>query len=305
MTVTAFARRLPALLVVGALAGAVTPGAGHAHDVPAADKSWWWDDAWLNQGRLRTPENHAVVSEQVSYVSRGTEIPSLLAMPADVSQGKRYPAVLFQHGRAGLSDDIQRHAKRVAARGFIVLAPDIYRAHFLSTHPVDHDYELEKDVAAGFDALLARPEVSTARACAYSHTRGGYYTLKSAVTHKRQDDVMACYVSYYPHLQDPNAPEALQVYSYAKEADDLRLPTLIFIGDQEQYQRRRVIETAIGAMKTLKRDATLVVYPGTGRAFDFRPDAVRTFADDLAAKDAIARAADFMRAHLAGYAKTR
>lgn len=274
-----------------------------AHDLSVEDKSWWWDDAWLNEGTLRVPRNHAAVSETVQYISRDTEIPALLAMPTDVKQGKRYPAVLFQHGRAGLNTDIQRHARRVAARGFIVLAPDIYRAHFIGTHPIEHDYGLEKDVAAGFDALLARPEVSTRRACAYSHTRGGYYTLKSAVTHKRQDDVMACYVSYYPHLQDPNAPEAMQVYGYAKEADSLLLPTLIFIGDQEQYQRRRVIESAVDSMKKLNRDVTLVVYPGAGRGFDFRPDRVRTFADDLAAKDAMARATDFMREHLKAYAK--
>jgi len=43
----------------------------------------------------------------------------------------------------------------------------------------------------------------------------------------------------------------------------------------------------------------LVVYPGVGRGFDFRDPSVRTFADDLASRDAIDRAARFMRAHLA------
>lgn len=292
---------LPACLLALTASPLVTPAT--AHELPNQDKSWWWDDAWLNNGTLRTPENHSIVSEWVTYTSRGVDIPSLLAMPADAREGKRYPAVLFQHGRAGLNPNIQRHAKRVAARGFIVLAPDIYQAHFLGTHPIEHDYELEKDVVAGFDALLGRGEVSTKRACAYSHTRGGYYTLKAATTHKRQDDAMACYVSYYPHWQDPNAPEALQVYSYAKETEAMTIPALVFIGDQEQYQRRRVIETAIAAMKTAKRDVTLVVYPGTGRGFDFRPDHVRTFADDLAAKDAMGRAADFMRRHLKNHKK--
>jgi carboxymethylenebutenolidase len=42
----------------------------------------------------------------------------------------------------------------------------------------------------------------------------------------------------------------------------------------------------------------LVVYPGVGRGFDFRPPNVRTFADDLAAKDSLQRAADFIRRHL-------
>jgi carboxymethylenebutenolidase len=83
------------------------------------------------------------------------------------------------------------------------------------------------------------------KACLYSHTRGGYYTLKVATTFKRQEKDIACYVSYYPHLQDPNAPEPQQVYGYAPEIDQLTLPTRVFIGDEEQYQRRRVIETSI------------------------------------------------------------
>ena len=73
---------------------------------------------------------------------------------------------------------------------------------------------------------------------------------------------------------------------------------LVFIGDEEQYQRRRVIETSVGILQEKGRDARLVIYPGVGRGLDFRDVNVRTFADDLASKDAIQRAAKFMRRHL-------
>jgi carboxymethylenebutenolidase len=136
------------------------------------------------------------------------------------------------------------------------------------------------------------------KACLYSHTRGGYYTLKVATTFRRQEGDIACYVSYYPHLQDPNAPEPLQVYGYAPEVDQLTLPVLVFIGAEEQYQRRRVIETSIQRLREKDRDARLIIYPGVGRGFDFRDDSIRTFADDLASKDAVQRAATFMRRHL-------
>ena len=42
-----------------------------------------------------------------------------------------------------------------------------------------------------------------------------------------------------PHLQDPNAPEPMQVYRYAAEVDELVIPVFVFIGDWKQYQRRR------------------------------------------------------------------
>jgi len=275
---------------------ACLPGFGiAAAETSPGDNGWWWDEAWWNEGRIEVPDNYAVDTAWTSYQSGDVEVPALVVRPE--GEG-RFPAVLFQHGRRGLDELLQRHVRRVAARGFVVLAPDIYGAHFIATHPIEHDYALEKDVNAAVDVLLARDDISTDKACLYSHTRGGYYTLKVATTFKRQENDIACYVSYYPHLQDPNAPEPLQVYGYAPEIEQLTLPTLVFIGDEEQYQRRRVIETSIEVMKNKGRDARLIIYPGVGRGFDFRPENVRTFADDLASKDAVQRASKFMRKHL-------
>lgn len=285
-----------AVLVVTLLACSIAS----ADPVPA-DTRWWWDDAWWEDGWIEVPENHAVESSWSSYPSGDVDVPALLVRPA--GDGK-YPAVLFVHGRRGLDELVQRHARRIAARGFVVLAPDIYRAHFIGTHPIEHDYALEQDVNAAVDVLLARADISTDKACLYSHTRGGYYALKVATTFKRQENTIACYVSYYPHLQDPNAPEPLQVYGFAPEIEQLSVPTLVFIGDDEQYQRRRVIETSIQVMQDKGRDVRLIIYPGVGRGFDFRADDVRTFADDLASKDAVQRAAKFMRKHLQTQAVT-
>ena len=273
---------------------------GVTAETATVDDDWWWDDAWWDDHLIETPENHAIETSWTSYPSGDVKVPALVVRPATAG---KYPAVLFVHGRRGLDELVQRLAKRVAARGFVVLAPDIYGAHFIGTHPVEHDYELEKDVNRAVDVLLARDDISTDRACLYSHTRGGYYSLKVATTFGRQDREIACYVSYYPHLQDPNAPEPMQVYGYAKEIDQLTLPVLVFIGDEEQYQRRRVIETSIQVMQDKGRDARLIVYPGVGRGFDFRDENIRTFADDLASKDAVQRAASFMRRHLLKPAK--
>jgi len=259
------------------------------------DNSWWWSEKWWNEGTLEVPQNYAIQSEWISYQSDDTEVPAMVIRP---KQKGKFPAVLFQHGRRGLDELVQRHAKRLAARGFVVLAPDIYKAHFIGTHPIEHDYELEKDVNRAVDILLARKDISTNKACLYSHTRGGYYTLKVATTFKRQEKDIACYVSYYPHLQDPNAPEPAQVYGYAPEIDELKIPTLIFIGEDDQYQRMRVAQTSVKVMQDKGRDARLIIYPGVGRGFDFRPEHVRTFADDLASKDAIQRAATFIGKHL-------
>jgi carboxymethylenebutenolidase len=263
---------------------------------PSARGEWWWDEAWWTAGKLEVEQTLPVTARNTSYQNDDVEVPVTVLRPKD---GKKYPAVLFVHGRRGFDDLIQLHATRLAARGFVVFAPDLFTGRFISKMPIEHDYALEDDLDKGIDALLKLPDISSRKVCLYSHTRGGYYTLKVAVTKKRQERDVACYVSYYPHWQDPNAPEPLQVYSYAPEINDFMLPAMIFVGEDEQYQRKRVIDSSIDTLKSQQRPVTYIVYPGVGRGFDFRPDNVRTFADDVASRDAIARSAKFMRAYLA------
>lgn len=263
---------------------------------PAADKFWWSDD-WFERGQLPVPVNHEVARSEtrVANPADRTEAPAIVFRP---KTGGAFPAVLFLHGRRGLDDLAERVAIRIAARGFVVMAPDLFSARFIEAMPVAHDPATEKDAEAALDALLARSDVATRRACIVAHTRGGYLALRLAVAQKRQQDGLACLAAFYPHWQSPSAPEPDQVYRYAGEVDALSLPTLVMIGEYEQYQRRRSIETAVLAMKQSGRDVRLIIYPGVGRGFEFRGANVRTFADDLATKDAIERIAAFMRGHL-------
>lgn len=288
------------------LSGVADTVVGRPMDAPVnkrpLDEKWWWSQDWYDRGTLEVPMNYDVVQRDVAYTNPAddTEVPAILFRP---KRSGSYPAVLFQHGRRGLDALVQRLARRMAARGFVVLAPNVFDARFMDTYPLGHDPRTEGDVDAGIDFLLSQPDISTSRVCLYSHTRGGFYTLKVAVKFKRQEKHVACYVSFYPHLQNPNEPEPAQVYRYAAEASKLNIPSLIFIGEFEQYQRRRSIETAVRDMKAAGRDVRLIVYPGVGRGFDFRPPRIRTFADDLATKDSNQRAARFMHKHLRPWKK--
>ncbi|MDH4175217.1 MAG: dienelactone hydrolase family protein [Betaproteobacteria bacterium] len=262
---------------------------------PQDKDKWWWDDAWWERGQLPAQANHDVATREAAYKSGDVEVPVEIHVPRGAA---RAPVVVFLHGRRGIDPLTRLVPLRLAARGFTVVVPDLYSGRFIAPFPIRHDEALEEDAARAIDFALALPEArGQARTCVVSHTRGGYYALKALVTKGRQPRA-ACYVSYYPHWQHPEAPEPEQVYRYAPEVEALTVPVLVFFGEHEQYQRARPILAGIDALQQKNRDARVIVYPGVGRGFDFRPRNVRMLADDLASQDAMRRTADFIRRHL-------
>ena len=255
----------------------------------------WRDADWWERGMLPVPTNHTVRTRKGSYLSGDIDVPVEIHVPQGAGH---FPVVVFLHGRRGIDELTRLVPLRLAARGFTVVAPDLFSGRFIEKFPIRHDPLLEDDSAMAIDYALSLPEArGQVRTCVVSHTRGGYYALGALVVKGRQAKT-ACYVSYYPHWQHPEAPEAMQVYQYAPEVDRLEVPVLVFIGEHEQYQRARPILAGIDSLQKKKRNAHVIVYPGVGRGFDFRGPEVRTFADDLATQDSLRRTAAFIRTHL-------
>ncbi len=258
--------------------------------------AWWWDKRWWEEGYIENLPNYKVRTETVVVKKKDVEIPVYVYRPDD---DKAYPGVLFIHGRRGLDELFQLHAKRLASKGFVVVAPDLYTGRLIPQFPIEHDPIVEEDLDAVLLYAVNRKDIKNGKLCAYGLTRGGYYGIRLLVTYKRQEKEIVCFVAYYPHMQNPNAPEPEQVYRYAPEWESLKIPTLILVGENEQYQRIRPALVAVDHLKAKGVPIWIVVYPGVGRGFDFRLDR-RTFADDLAAKDALIRASLFMKRYLEG-----
>ena len=180
---------------------------------PQDREKLWWDDAWWERGRIPAPRNFEVTERESVFRSGGAEVAASVFRPKEEGT---FPVVLFLHGRRGVDELTRLVPLRLAARGFTVVAPDLYGARFMGNYPLAHDYAIEDDAAAAIDHALTLPEArGQSKICVVSHTRGGYYALKALVTKKRQQRA-ACYVSYYPHWQDPNAPEPAQVYAWER-----------------------------------------------------------------------------------------
>lgn len=278
------------------LAGLVAAGVTGTALAETGNDAEWWDEDWWEEGELyQDVPHHEVEVEEIEYEHEDVVVPAKVFRPAD---DEDYPAILWSHGRRGLDDLAEKHVKRLAARGFVVLAPDLFSGRFISPMPLEHDPALEGDLNKGLDVLLDRDDIRGDQACMVSITRGGYYTLRVAVEFERQNNGVACWAGYYPHVQDPNLPEPYQVYRYADEFNELEIPVLVLIGEEEQYQRHRTGTMAVEGLNDRGGDARLIEYPGVGRGFDFRNGENRTFADDLAAKDAMLRVMRFVNRHL-------
>lgn len=238
-----------------------------------------------------------LVERQVEYAGGDIQVPALLLIPKAPGP---HAAILFIHGRSGLNERVRGSARRLAGRGFAVLAPDYHTGRFIPENPIDHDPATEKDVELGLDFLKTVPGVRADKVAVVGLSRGGYHAALLAV---RRHDV-AGMVGYYPHLASPNAPEPVQVYRYMPEVEEWKVPALLMVGDQDHQLRREQVVRVTERLKERGVSVELVVYPGAQRAFDFRRD-VRTVGDDLAREDALNRTVRFLNRVLGSKGRER
>lgn len=198
--------------------------------------------------------------------SDGTEVPIEVARP--VGKGP-FPPVLFIHAKRGDEGDERAHVRELAAQGFLVVAPDWQTGRFIERLPSAHNPETEMDVEASLDYLKSLPDACKGKVGIVALSRGPYYAIRLAA--KRGQDIAAI-VSYYGHMQNPNAPEPEQLFSVAREIAQLNTPMLFLIGEQDFELRRMNGGRACYALWERGVPVAYQVYPMARRAFDFRPD---------------------------------
>lgn len=207
-----------------------------------------------------------VTLETAAVTSAGVEVPIETARPAGAGP---FPPVLYVHARKGFEDEDRQNLRALAADGFLVVAPDWQSGRFLERWPIPHDPATEGDVDAAFDSLLKRPDACRMPAGIVSYSRGTYYAIRLAA--KRPQEVAAI-VSWYGHMQNPNAPEPDQIFRVAPEVSELVAPVLMLIGEQDFEVRRLSAGRAFYVLYERGVPVELQVYPLARRAFDFRRD---------------------------------
>jgi carboxymethylenebutenolidase len=227
-----------------------------------------------------------ITVRDVNYRNGTVDIEAKLYLPAGAVS---HPAVLFVHARRGWDATADAQARRIAGRGFAVIAPDYHSPRFIPAWPIEHDPATERDVELAIDALKKIPEVRADRICVAGVSRGGYHAVLLAARRRE----VACVVTWYGHMVNPNAPEPWQVYRYAPEIGKIDVPVMFIVGEEEMEIRRMGIRRAYYALLQRGVPVEMLMYPHARRAFDFRED--QREEEKLATEDAANRAAAFIR----------
>ncbi len=230
-----------------------------------------------------------ITVRDVNYRNGTVEVGAKLYLPEGQAP---HPVVLYVHARRGWDEEADAQVRRIATRGIAVIAPDYHSPRFIPAWPIEHDPATERDVELAIDALRKIPEVRADRICVVGFSRGGYHAVLLAA--RRQE--VACIVTYYGHMVNPNAPEPWQVYRYAPEIEKINVPAMFIVGDEEMEIRRTSIRRAYYALLKRGVPVEMLMYPHARRAFDFRQD--QREEEKLATEDAAKRAAAFIKGAL-------
>jgi len=207
-----------------------------------------------------------VVVREVTLRSGDVDVPVQIAVP----EGKGpFPPVLFIHAKRGIDENERRHIQELAGQGFLVVMPDWQSGRMIERWPSEHDPATEGDVEAALDYLRALPEACKTPVGIVAQSRGPYYAIRLA--DKRGADIAAI-VSYYGHMQNPNASEPDQLFRVAPEITRITTPMLFLIGEQDFELRRINGGRAFYALWERGVPVEYQVYPLARRAFDFRAD---------------------------------
>jgi carboxymethylenebutenolidase len=175
--------------------------------------------------------------QNVSFASNGGHAHGYLATPASGSG----PGVIVIQEWWGLTDHIASVADRLAAEGFVALAPDLYGGK--TTHDSDEAGSLmmslpvdqaARDLAGAVDYLLANSAVTGTKVGAVGFCMGGGFVLALAA---QQGDHIAAAVPFYgvgPAVPDSYAGVRAAVQGHYAENDDF------FPVDQARAQAEQI-----------------------------------------------------------------
>ncbi len=212
----------------------------------------------------------------VRFASNGDTAEGYLAVPESGSG----PGVMVMQEWWGLVPQIQRVCDRLAAEGFVALAPDLYRGDIAEHTEMDKAGEMmatlpmdraARDMGGAADYLLALPAVQSDKIGVLGYCMGGMLAL---LVTAQQGDKIGASAPYYGAPLGDGAPDwsglTAPVRGHFAGNDDFFAPDAVLALEAQ--------------LKALGKDVEFEVHPGAGHAFTNEENVFGTYDADLSAR---------------------
>jgi carboxymethylenebutenolidase len=226
------------------------------------------------------------MGQMIEFPANGHTASGYLAL---LPSGRRGPGVLVIQEYWGLVDHIKDVCERMAAEGFVALAPDFY--HGTATKSPDEAGKLfmalnigkaGADLRGAADALLARPEVSSTKVGVMGFCMGGQLAMYAGAEYPERFAAAVNFYGIHPNVRiDP-----------AK----LKVPLLAHFATRDTSVKEAGARALVSRIQEAGGDVEAHYYEADHAFFnDTRP----TVYDKAAAKTAWERTVAFLRQHVA------
>ena len=225
----------------------------------------------------------------VEFASNGDTASGYLATPAQTPA----PGVLVVQEWWGLVPQIKSVADRLAAAGFVALAPDLYRGEIAEHTEMDKAAELmnalpldraARDMSGAIDYLLALSDTSGDAVGVVGFCMGGMLTLVIAA---QQGDRVGAAVPYYGAPLGDDGPDW----------SGLTAPVLGHFAEQDDFFPLDAVRDLFSTLAGMGKDVSLQTYPGLGHAFCNEENPLGTH-EPAATERAWDQTLEFLRANL-------
>ncbi len=223
-----------------------------------------------------------ITSSMAKVKAADGDMPAFVARPS--GPGK-HPAVIVVMEAFGLNDHIKEVAGRIAAEGYVALAPDLYYREPNNVVGYDQlpeairlmtslrDDKIVADMAAAVSYLQSQDFVRGDRIGVTGFCMGGRISFLTAC---KNSDIKAS-VPFYGG----------GIGGLLDHAPKITCPMLLFFGDQDAFIPNEEVDKIKATLATLKKSAEVAVYPGAPHGFfcaerdSYRPEAATNAWDRL------------------------
>lgn len=197
----------------------------------------------------------------ITYKEGNTELEGYISETAN--KVKKTPGFIIVHDWMGLSEDNKQEADKLADKGFVAIAADIYGKGVRPKTPEEAgktagQYKtdralLKKRIQAAYEVLVKNPKVDAKKIIVFGYCFGGMTALELG----RNGTELAGIVTFHGNLDSPH-PE---------EVKNIKGKVLILHGAIDPYVPATQMQEFQTAMDAAGKDYQIVKYSGAVHAF--------------------------------------